>query len=49
LAKVVERIILGPTTSGPMALLSVRRMLESSKKAELAERVIASKTPFRST
>jgi hypothetical protein len=49
LAKVVERIILGPTASGTMALLSVRRMLESSKKAELAERVIASKTPFRST
>jgi Protein of unknown function (DUF2971) len=49
LAKVVERIILGPTISGPMSLLTVRRMLVSAKKPELAERVVASQTPFRSS
>jgi hypothetical protein len=49
LSKVVERVILGPTTSGVMATSSVRRMFELAKKPELIHRVVASQTPFRAT
>jgi len=49
LEKVVERIILGPTASSPMAKKAVSRMLEKLNKSSLIERVHASAIPFRST
>ncbi|SDX58973.1 Protein of unknown function [Collimonas sp. OK242] len=47
LEKVVHQIILGPSISNPLAVSSVKRMLETVKKSELSNRVIASTTPFR--
>ena len=47
LSEVVYRIILGPSQSGPLALLTVRRMLEQLGKADLAARVVASTIPYR--
>jgi len=48
LEKVIERIILGPTASSPMAKKAVLRMLEKLKKSSLVGRVHASTIPFRS-
>jgi len=47
LEKIVDSIILGPMLSSPMAINSVKRMLETIGKKSLADRVIASSTPFR--
>ena len=47
LETIVAHIILGPTVSTPVAVSSVRRMLEKLAKAQLAQRVIASTTPYR--
>lgn len=49
LEKVVHQIILGPSISNPLAVSSVRRMLETVKKPEMAKRLIASTTPFRAS
>jgi hypothetical protein len=46
--KIVYRIILGPSASSPLALKTVKRMLEKVEKHKLAEKVFASSTPFRS-
>jgi hypothetical protein len=43
----VEQIILGPSVSTPLAVSSVRRMLEMTNKKALMNKVIASTTPFR--
>jgi hypothetical protein len=47
LERVVTKIILGPTVSSPLAVNSVRRMLEMVNKHELVDRVFPSTTPFR--
>jgi hypothetical protein len=47
LPDLVHRIILGPSQSGPLALLTVRRMLAQLGRPELAERVVASNIPYR--
>jgi hypothetical protein len=47
LEKVVHRIILGPSLSTPLHILAVRRMLEKLERTGLAQKVIASGTPFR--
>lgn len=47
LENIVANIILGPTVSTPLAIGSVRRMLEKLNMPQLADRVIASTTPFR--
>lgn len=47
LSQLVNRIILGPSQSGPLALLTVRRMLEQLGKGDIAQRVFASSIPFR--
>ena len=47
LEKIVNKIILGPMMASPLAVKSVRRMLQTLKRPELAERVTASSTPFR--
>ncbi len=49
LEKIVSQIILGPSVSSPLAVNSVRRMLEMVGKHELAKKLIASTTPFRPT
>lgn len=47
LSELVYRIILGPSQSGPLALMTVRRMLGQLGKADIAERVVASAIPYR--
>ncbi|MBV8969267.1 MAG: hypothetical protein JO331_09430 [Verrucomicrobia bacterium] len=47
IAKITERIILGPSLSSPLALAAVGKMLDSLGLAELKPRVIASTIPFR--
>lgn len=49
LDKIVSQIILGPSISNPLAVNSVRRMFETVGKHELANKLIASTTPFRSS
>lgn len=45
--KIVHRVILGPTNSGPLAQHALVRILESKSKAEMANKVCASSIPFR--
>jgi len=47
LGKIVHSILLGPTTSSPLAIRSVTRMLEVVGKPELIERLVASTIPYR--
>lgn len=47
LAKLVDRIILGPSQSGPLVLETVKRMLRQLGQADLAGRVVASTIPYR--
>lgn len=48
LENIIDRIILGPTTSTVLAANSVRRILELKGKPSLAEKVVPSSIPFRS-
>ncbi len=48
LTNIVRQILLGPSVSGPLAVMSVKRMLRAVAKPELADQVAASTTPFRS-
>lgn len=45
--KIVERIILGPTTSTALAANAVKRILATKGKSALAEKIIPSSIPFR--
>lgn len=45
----VDRIILGPSASSPMATASVKRMLSLLGKPMLADKIFASSTPYRGT
>lgn len=45
--KIVHQIILGPMMASPLAVNSVRRMLQTLGKPTLMGKVIASTTPFR--
>jgi hypothetical protein len=47
LTKIIERIILGPTISSPMAHASIMRMLDVLKHPNLKPKVRASTIPFR--
>ena len=47
LGKIVHQIILGPMMASPLAVNSVQRMLQAAGKSALADRVIASTTPYR--
>jgi hypothetical protein len=47
LESIVSQIILGPTLSSPLAINSVKRMLEKNRKSELAKRLVGSTTPYR--
>lgn len=44
---IVDRIILGPSASSPLAKAAVLRMLEQSCKSALRERIYVSSIPFR--
>ncbi|MHA1127684.1 MAG: DUF2971 domain-containing protein, partial [Alphaproteobacteria bacterium] len=46
-ADIIDSIILGPTTSSPLALMATKRMLKSCGKEELIERLKSSSIPFR--
>jgi hypothetical protein len=47
LSDLVERIILGPSMSSPLALGTVQRMLDTLGKSELKDRIKSSSIPFR--
>lgn len=47
--KIVERIVLGPSLSSPLAIAAVGRMLDGLGKPYLKEKVYASTIPFRPT
>ncbi len=47
LEKIVYQIILGPMLASPLAVNSVQRMLKAVGKPAVADRVIASTTPYR--
>lgn len=47
LEKLVSKIIMGPSVSSPLALRAAERMLEKVGKSELATKLIASSTPYR--
>jgi hypothetical protein len=49
LSQLVDRIILGPTTSSPMARATLFKMLDKIGKSELREKIYTSTIPFRST
>jgi len=47
LSKIVERVILGPSLSSPLALGSVLKMLDTLNRSDLKHRIKASTIPFR--
>jgi len=47
LSKIVERIILGPSLSSPLARGTIGKMLETLGQSDLKDRIIASTIPFR--
>lgn len=47
LEKIVDRVILGPSISSPLAVKSMQRMLEHVGKGVFANKVFASSTPYR--
>jgi hypothetical protein len=47
LAEIVDRIILGPSLSSPLARNTILKMLESLGRADLKDRVVSSTIPFR--
>lgn len=49
LHKIIERIIVGPSISSPMAKAAVLRMLDILNQPELKPRVYVSTIPFRAT
>jgi hypothetical protein len=44
---ILDRIILGPNISSPLAINSVKRMFETLKKSEFKEKIFASGIPLR--
>jgi len=47
LENLIERIILGPTASSPMAVKSVSRMLDHHNRSSLVDKIVPSMIPFR--
>lgn len=46
---IVSEIILGPSISNTLTLMTIKRMLEKVGKSSLVDRVVMSSTPFRAT
>lgn len=49
LSTLLDRVILGPTATGPLALKSIQRMLDMNQLGNLRERVYLSSIPYRPT
>jgi len=49
LAEIVDRIILGPSVSSPLARATILRMVDALNLSELRNRIISSTIPFRAT
>jgi hypothetical protein len=47
LSQLVERVILGPSLSSPLARGTILKMLDMLGKSELKDRLMASTIPFR--
>jgi hypothetical protein len=47
LSKIVERVILGPSLSSPLARLTIQKMLDTLGRSELKDRIVSSTIPFR--
>ena len=47
IAKITDRIILGPSISSPIAIASIKRMFDLLKQPDLKSKVCASTIPFR--
>lgn len=47
LAKLVDRIILGPTANSPLAMSTLHRVLDATGKGALKEKVVTSTIPYR--
>ena len=47
LSKIVERIILGPSLSSPLARASIHKMLDTLGRSDLKDRIKSSTIPFR--
>jgi Protein of unknown function (DUF2971) len=47
LSKIIDRVILGPSLSSPLARLTILKMLDALKKSDLKNRVFSSTIPFR--
>ncbi len=47
LSKIVERIILGPSLSSPLARASILKMLDTLGQSDLKDRIKSSTIPFR--
>jgi len=49
LENLIERIILGPSISSALGVASLKLMLKTCGKEELADRIVGSDIPFRQT
>ncbi len=49
LKKIIKNVLLGPSVATPLSVMAVKRMLEHNGKPEIAGRIIASTTPFRTS
>ena len=49
LSKIVERIILGPSLSSPLACATILKMLDTLDRSDLKDRIMASTIPFRAS
>jgi hypothetical protein len=49
LANIVERVILGPSLSSPLARATILKMLDTLNRPEFKDRIISSTIPFRSS
>jgi Protein of unknown function (DUF2971) len=47
LSKIIERIILGPSLSSPLARASIRKMLDTLGRSDLTDRIKSSTIPLR--
>jgi hypothetical protein len=47
LSEIVDRIILGPSLSSPLARNTILKMLETLERSDLKNRVVSSTIPFR--
>jgi hypothetical protein len=49
LSKIVDRVILGPSLSSPLARATILKMLDTLNKSDLKDRIVSSTIPFRAS